>query len=194
MNEERKQIHIRIAGELYRKLKVRCIYEDTSIQDYVLKLIAQSMGLRSAEGGSVLIVEDEAIVRESLKDWLKDIYQVATAETGEEALELIKKQDFDILIVDLRLPGKSGLQVLREAKEMKPHIECIVITAYPSVEPAVEAMKLGAVDYLIKPVTPERLEGLIRETLIKCKTASTKKKGLDVRELGFVDDRATRQG
>ena len=194
MNEERKQIHIRIAGELYRKLKVRCIYEDTSIQDYVLKLIAQSMGLRSAEGGSVLIVEDEAIVRESLKDWLKDIYQVATAETGEEALELMKKQDFDILVVDLRLPGKSGLQVLREAKEMKPHIECIVITAYPSVEPAVEAMKLGAVDYLIKPVTPERLEGLIRETLIKCKTASTKKKGLDVRELGFVDDRATRQG
>lgn len=111
MNETRKQIHIRIAEELYRKLKVRCVYEDTSIQDYVLKLIAQSMGQHSAEGGSLLIVEDEAIVRESLRDWLQDIYQVATAETGEEALELIKEQDFDIIIVDVRLPGKSGLQV-----------------------------------------------------------------------------------
>jgi DNA-binding NtrC family response regulator len=175
MNEERKQIHIRMDEELYRKLKVRCVYEDTSIQDYILKLIAQSVGQRSAEGGSVLIVEDEAILRESLKDWLKDIYQVATAETGEEALELIKKGDFDILIVDLRLPGKSGLQVLREAKEIKPHSKCIVITAYPSVELAVEAMKLGAVDYLIKPVTPEQLEKLIWETLLKCKTAINKK-------------------
>jgi len=192
MNEERKQIHIRIAEELYRKLKVRCVYEDTSIQDYILKLIAQSMGQHSAEEGSVLIVEDEAIVRESLEDWLKDIYQVATAKTGEEALELIEKVDFDIVIVDLRLPGKSGLQVLREAKEIKPHIKCIVITAYPSVELAVEAMKLGAVDYLIKPVAPERLEELIWETLLKCKTAINKK-ALGARELGFVDDKATEQ-
>ena len=118
---------------------------------------------------TVLIVDDEAIVRESLKDWLKDTYQVTTAETGEEALELMEKQDFDILIVDVRLPGKSGIQVLREVKEVKPHIKSIVITAYPSVELAVEAMKLGAVDYLIKPVAPDDLEKLIRETLIKCK-------------------------
>lgn len=192
MNETRKQIHIRIAEDLYRKLRVRCVYEDTSIQDYVLKLVAQSMGQHSAEGGSVLIVEDEAIVRESLRDWLQDIYQVATAETGEEALELIKEQDFDILIVDVRLPGKSGLQVLREAKEIKPHTKCVVITAYPTVELAVEAMKLGAVDYLIKPITPERLEGLICETLLKRKTPGNKK-ALDARELSFLDDKATQQ-
>jgi len=118
---------------------------------------------------SVLIVDDEAIVRESLKDWLKDTYQVTTAETGEEALKLMEKQDFDILIVDVRLPGKSGIQVLKEVKEIKPHIKSIVITAYPSAELAVETMKLGAIDYLIKPVAPDDLERLIRETLIKCK-------------------------
>jgi DNA-binding NtrC family response regulator len=188
MKLEQRQIHIRIPEELYRKLKVRCVYEDTSIQDHVLKIIAQSMGQQSAGEGSVLIVEDEAVVRESLRDWLKDIYQVITAETGEEGLELIEKQDFDVLIVDVRLPGKTGLQVLSEVRETKPYIKCIVITAYPSVELAVEAMKLGAVDYLIKPVSPDRLERLMRDTLIKCKTANNKKVS-DTKALGSVGDK-----
>jgi len=164
-----RQLHVRIPEGAYKKLKVRCVAEDTSIQEYLAKLIAQSLGEYPDEEKAVLIVDDEAIVRESLGDWLKDTYQVTTAETGEEALELIEKQDFDILIVDVRLPGKSGIQVLREVKEVKPHIESIVITAYPSVDLAVEAMKLGAVDYLIKPVAPDDLERLIRETLLKCK-------------------------
>lgn len=140
-----------------------------------------------------MIVEDEAVVRESLRDWLKDIYQVVMAETGEEALDLIGKQDFDVLIVDVRLPGKSGLQVLSEVRETKPYIKCIVITAYPSVELAVEAMKLGAVDYLIKPVAPERLERLMRDTLFKGKTANIKK-AADARELDFVGDKAATLG
>ena len=162
-----KQLHVRIPEGVYKKLKVRCVSEDTSIQDYLAKLIAQGLGEYPAEEKAVLIVDDEAIVRESLWDWLKDTYQVATAETGEEALQLIEKKDFDILIVDVRLPGKSGIQVLKEVKEVKPYIKSIVITAYPSVDLAVEAMKLGAVDYLIKPVVPDDLEGLIRETLLK---------------------------
>jgi len=193
MKEEARQIHIRIPEELYRKLKVRCVYEDTSIQDHVLKIIAQSMGQQSAGEGSVLIVEDEKVVRESLSDWLKDIYQVMMAETGEEALDLIGKQDFDVLIIDVRLPGKSGLQVLSEVRETKPYIKCIVITAYPSVELAVEAMKLGAVDYLIKPVSPERLEKLMRDTLVKRKTVNNRKAS-DIKEPGFVSDKATRSG
>jgi DNA-binding NtrC family response regulator len=82
--------------------------------------------------------------------------------------------------------------VLSEVRETKPYIKCIVITAYPSVELAVEAMKLGAVDYLIKPVAPERLERLMWETLAKCKEAN-KKKALGARGLGFVDDKATEQ-
>jgi DNA-binding NtrC family response regulator len=187
-NVEQRQIHIRIPEELYRKLKVRCVYEDTSIQDHVLKIIAQSMRQQTSGEGSVLIVEDEAVVRESLRDWLKDIYQVVTAETGEEGLLLVEKQDFDVLIVDVRLPGKTGLQVLSEVRETKPYIKCIIITAYPSVELAVEAMKLGAVDYLIKPVAPERLERLMRDTLTKTKTANNKKAS-DIKELGMAGDK-----
>lgn len=118
---------------------------------------------------SVLIVDDEPIVRESIRDWLKDAgYQVATAESGEEALEMIEKQDFSVLVVDIRLPGKTGITVLKEVKALKPQIKSIVITAYPSVEIADEAKKLGAVDYLVKPIAPDELEKLIRETLVKC--------------------------
>ena len=119
----------------------------------------------------ILVVDDEPIVRESIRDWLKDAgYQVATAESGEEALEMIDKQEFSVMILDVRLPGKTGINVLNEVKSLNPHIKSIVITAYPSVELAVEVMKLGAVDYLIKPVAPDDLERLIRETLLKCES------------------------
>jgi len=115
---------------------------------------------------SVLIVDDEPIVRESIRDWLVDAgYQVATAENGEKALEMIEKEDFGIMIVDVRLPGKTGITVLKEVKALKPQIKSIVITAYSSTELAAEAMKLGAVDYLIKPVAPDELERLIQKTL-----------------------------
>jgi len=115
---------------------------------------------------SILIVDDEPIVRESIRDWLKDAgYQVATAESGEEALKMMETQEFSVLVLDVRLPGKTGIQILREVKTLKPQIKSIVITAYPSAELAVEAMKLGAVDYLIKPVAPDELEKLIRETI-----------------------------
>jgi len=162
-----RQLHVRIPERVYKKLKVKCVSEDTSIQEYLVKLIAQSLGEYPTEEKIVLIVDDEAILRESLGDYLKDTYQVVTAGTGEEALELVEKQDFDILVIDVRLPGKTGLQVLREVKESKPYIKSVVITAYPSAESAVEAMKLGAIDYLAKPVAPDKLEMLIRESLLE---------------------------
>jgi len=131
-----------------------------------------------AEMKPVLLVEDEAIMRESLRDWLKDEgYEVETAEQGEEALHRIGEVDFGVLVLDLRLPGKDGLEVLKEARAQRPQLKGIIITAYPSVETAVEAMKIGAVDYLPKPFAPDALEKLIRETLgpvqveIKPKTA-----------------------
>ncbi len=117
----------------------------------------------------ILIVDDEAIVRDSIGDWLRTVgYQVESAETGEEALEMVEKKEYSILILDVRLPGKSGIQVLREVKASKPHIKSIIITAFPSEGLADEAMRLGAVDYLIKPVLCENLERLILETLAKC--------------------------
>ena len=116
----------------------------------------------------VLIVDDEPIVRESIRDWLQNAgYHVYTAESGEEALSLVEKQDFSVIVIDVRLPGKTGVKVLTEIKQQKPHIKSIVITAYPSAELAAEAMKLGAIDYLIKPVNPDDLEKLIQSTLFE---------------------------
>jgi len=114
----------------------------------------------------ILIVEDEAIMRDSLRDWLKDGgYDVETAEHGEDALTRIGEVDYGLVVLDLKLPGKDGLKVLKEAKEQRPQLKGIIITAYPTIETAVEAMKSGALDYLVKPVDPNALEKLIQETL-----------------------------
>ncbi len=115
---------------------------------------------------SILVVDDEAIVRESIRDWLKDAgYQVSVAESGEEALKMIQKQDFGVMILDLRLPGINGIDVLKRAKTLKPDIKSIVITAYPTMLTQEEATKLGAIDYLIKPIFPDKLEELVRDTV-----------------------------
>jgi CheY-like chemotaxis protein len=114
----------------------------------------------------ILIVEDETIAREGLRDWLTDGgYLVETAGAGEEALEAIAEKDFGIVILDLKLPGKDGIEVLKEAKEKRPHLKGVIITAYPSVETAVKATKEGAIDYLPKPFDLNQLEKLIRDTL-----------------------------
>ena len=115
---------------------------------------------------SVLVVDDEPIVRESIRDWLKSAgYKVETAETGEEAVDLIEQKDFSVMVLDIRLPGKTGINVLKEVKAHRPWIKSIIITAYPTEETLSEARRLGAIDYLIKPVIPDELENLVRGTL-----------------------------
>lgn len=115
---------------------------------------------------SILLVEDESIVRESLTDWLTDEgHTVVAVEDGEQALEIIGKQEFGVVVLDLKLPGKDGIEVLKQAKEKAPALKAIIITAYPSVDTAVDAIKAGAMEYLIKPFAPESLEQLIEETL-----------------------------
>jgi CheY-like chemotaxis protein len=114
----------------------------------------------------ILIVEDEAILRESLRDWLREEgYEVETAEEGEEALQKIGEKEFGVAVLDLRLPGRNGLEVLKKATAQTPKLKGIIITAYPSVETAVEAMKVGAVDYMVKPFNPDALEKSIQEVL-----------------------------
>lgn len=116
---------------------------------------------------SILVVEDETIVRESLRDWLTETgYSVDTAKDGEEALKAISKQDFCLMLLDLKLPGKDGIEVLRESRTMKPQLKTIIITAYPSIQTAVQTIKLGAVDYVPKPFDLDVLEKLILGTLI----------------------------
>jgi len=114
----------------------------------------------------ILVVEDEAIMRESLQDWLTDAgYQVETAEEKDKALNIIGERDFSLLILDLRLPGGDGIDLLRQARAKQPQLKGIIITAYPSVPTAVEAMKEGAVDYFTKPLDLNYLEESIKKTL-----------------------------
>jgi len=130
------------------------------------QLISTKQEKEVKEKKPVLIVEDEAIMRESLRDWFKDEgYEVETAEKGEEALQRIGEREFGVAVLDLRLPGKDGLAVLKEAMAQSPKFRGIIITAYPSVETAVEAMKIGAVDYIVKPFAPDALEKSIQEVL-----------------------------
>ncbi len=114
----------------------------------------------------ILIVDDELIMRESLAGWLeRDGHEVETANSGEEALDRIKEIRFDILLVDIKMEGMSGLDVLKQVKESDPDVEVVMITAYGSISTAIEAMKTGAYDYLLKPFDPNELGVLIEKII-----------------------------
>src|SRR5438309_8248258 len=107
---------------------------------------------------NVLIIDDEPLMRISIADALKaEGCQVKVAATGLEGVDLIRKEPFEIVITDLRLPGMDGLQILQACKEVLPKTGVIVITAHGSVETAVEAIKMGAYDYITKPFSMDEL-------------------------------------
>jgi DNA-binding NtrC family response regulator len=115
-------------------------------------------------GTKILIVDDELIMRESLKGWLeRDGHTVAAAGSGEEALETLKRTRFDILLVDIKMEGIGGLEVLKRVKEDDPDVAVVMITAFGSISTAIEAMKNGAYDYLLKPFDPSALGVLIEK-------------------------------
>lgn len=114
----------------------------------------------------ILIVDDELVMRESLADWLKlDGYDVEKAAGGEQALDLLKESRFDILLVDIKMEGMSGLDLLKIVKESDPDVAVVMITAYGSIATTIEAMKNGAHDYLLKPFDPEELGVLIEKII-----------------------------
>ncbi len=116
---------------------------------------------------NVLIIDDEPLMRISIADALKaEGCQVKVATTGLEGVDLIRKEPFEIVITDLRLPGMDGLQILQACKEVLPKTGVIVITAHGSVETAVEAIKMGAYDYITKPFSMDELL-LIVKRLVK---------------------------
>nr|MBI3612173.1 sigma-54-dependent Fis family transcriptional regulator [Nitrospirota bacterium] len=107
---------------------------------------------------SVLIIDDEPLMRLSMLDALKAVgYDVRAAATGQEGQAILSSDTFDIVITDLRLPGSDGLSLLQVCKQRSPRSEVILITAHGSVETAVEAMKLGAYDYVTKPFGMDEL-------------------------------------
>ncbi len=116
----------------------------------------------------VLIVDDEKGMRDFLTIMLKkEGYAVATSESADKAAEQIAKGDLDLVISDISMPGRSGLEVLKQTKAANPETPVIMITAYASTESAIEALKLGAYDYIIKPFDVEEMKTVVRNALEK---------------------------
>jgi two-component system response regulator AtoC len=118
---------------------------------------------------SVLIIDDEKHTREGLQQALAENYDVSVAAGADEAFNLMDSQPFDVILTDLRMPGKSGLKVIDRALALPGKPAVLMMTAYGNIDTAVEAMRRGAVDFLTKPVNIERLDVLIRRAL-KTKT------------------------
>ena len=116
--------------------------------------------------GRVLVVDDEASAREALEALLEDSgYAVKTAPEGFKALGVLEEWDCDVLLTDLRMPMMDGLELLGKAREEYPDLACIVMTAFGSIENAVDAMKAGADDYLTKPLNFDAVEILLERTM-----------------------------
>ena len=120
---------------------------------------------------SIMVVDDEKIVRESLFFWFEKAgYTVDTASSGFEALEKLETYPFDIMFVDIKMPGMDGIQLLEKIKTEYPDTDVIIITAYGSIESAIKAMKTGASDYLLKPFKPNYLSLVMEKILQQEKT------------------------
>jgi len=114
----------------------------------------------------ILVVDDELIVRESLIGWLKKSgYYVVGADGGKSALDMLIAEDYDLVFLDIKMPDMGGIEVLEQIKKDYPQTLVVMITAYGSIETAVDAMKLGANDYLMKPFEPEQLTLLVEKLL-----------------------------
>nr|HQU71350.1 sigma-54 dependent transcriptional regulator [Calditrichia bacterium] len=118
------------------------------------------------KGKKILIVDDEASVRDSLKEWfLEDGFAVQTAASGKEALEKMHLGRYDIILLDIKMPGMDGITLQKKIVEIDPQAVIIIMTAFASVDTAVEALKLNAFDYITKPFDPDDLSRLVRNAL-----------------------------
>lgn len=125
--------------------------------------------------GNIIVIDDDEGMRDSCQQVLTRAgYMVRTAKSGQEGLELIKKESFDLVILDLKMPGISGNEVLREIKMYNPEVIVIVITGYPTIESAVESMKNGAYDFLPKPFSSESLRIIVKRAMEKKQLAMEK--------------------
>ena len=121
---------------------------------------------------SILVVDDEPVVREALRRLLSlDGYDVVVAVSGDEALSCIPRQGFDVIVSDIRMPGLNGLQLLERLRAANPRVGVILVTAYADVDTAVEALRLGANDFLLKPFEMDDLRRSVERVLRLCQEA-----------------------
>ncbi len=113
---------------------------------------------------TILVIDDEISQRDTMAGFIEKLgFNVLVASSGKEGLDIAREELIDLILTDYRMPDKNGLEVLKEAKELNPLIEVVIITAYGSIEGAVDAMKSGAVNYIEKPIDLDRLEIVIHK-------------------------------
>jgi DNA-binding NtrC family response regulator len=128
----------------------------------------------------VLIVDDEKNIRLTLSQALETLeLETDTAVNGEEALAKLEEEPFGLILLDLKMPGMDGMEVLRRVRETRPDIKVIIITAHGTIDSAVEAMKLGAVDFIQKPFAPGEIRELVTKVLDRDKIAAEKVRGYE---------------
>jgi len=112
----------------------------------------------------ILIIDDEIMMRDFLTETLRrKKFEVSSAENGRKATALLKENTYDLVLTDLKLPDLTGIDILKKVKELSPHTVVIIITGFGSIENAVEAMRLGAFHYLVKPFSPDTIEAVIEK-------------------------------
>jgi DNA-binding NtrC family response regulator len=102
--------------------------------------------------GKILVVDDELFVRDLLLEFLgREGFEVVAVESGERALETVQANAFQLALIDLKMPGISGLETLKEIRKISPLTQNIIMTGYPTIESSIEALRSGAYDYVVKP-------------------------------------------
>ena len=118
----------------------------------------------------VCVIDDQAMMRDSLAETLRaQDHKVYSFENAHDALTDIRQRSFDVIITDLRLPGMDGVELLREMRRLGLDVPVVLMTAYASVPTAVEAMKLGAVDFIPKPFTPDEIFNVVENVAARVK-------------------------
>ncbi len=116
----------------------------------------------------ILVIDDEAIVRKSCERTLiPEGYDVRVATSGKEGIELMEKEAFSLVLLDLKMPDMDGIDVLNKINTTWPDIKVVMITGYSTVETAVQALRLGAYNFIEKPFTPDTLLGAVKEVFEK---------------------------
>lgn len=133
--------------------------------------------------GNILVVDDETSARNSLADILRlEGYRVIAADSGEAALQQLEKEKFDVMVLDLKMPGMGGLSVLRRAGKIAPDCFIILLTAHGSMESAIEAVKHSAHDYLLKPASPTEILTSVAQAISRRTEAARKRRLLEQME------------
>jgi ATP-dependent Lon protease len=137
------------------------------VKERILEYLAVRT-LCSVQTSQILVVDDEEIARTNLEYILrKEGHQVTTAANGQEALEKVKAQEFDVVLTDLKMEKMDGIQLLESVKQIAPHTEIVMVTGYATVSSAVDALKKGAAHYLSKPIKLDELRATVREIIEK---------------------------